>query len=222
MQQKLRSLPPAVAERLLPELQRAVALLRDRRFEDVDASIRQVVAVLARVQLAMAKAPQPKMPQPKAPAAAAVPPSAAPKAAVERGDDVAQRMGAAMDRLRRQAEGLPEGAAAAARAALGRADAALAQGEAEAALAAMKQARDLMRAALAARQKWGKVLALMQGPVEQAAAGGGLANPAALRRRWAAVVALADGGRWADALAAVPGIAALVRHAVLAARTASA
>ncbi len=227
MQEKLRTLPPAVAERLMPDLQKAVALLRDRRFEDVDAVTKQLVAVLARLQLAGAKArptasappqPPPQRPQPQAKAPPPKPqtPQAAP--AVGKAAEVSARMRGALDALRRQADGLPEAAAAGVRPMLDRATAALAAGEAEAALAAMRQARDRLRDVQAARQKWGKVQGMMQGPVAEAIAGGGLANPAALQQRWAAVVALADGGGWADALAAVPRIAALVRHAVLSAR----
>lgn len=215
MQAKLRALPPAVAERLMPDLQYAVALLRDRRFEEADKAMQGAVTVLARIQLATAK------PRPKAPAPAPQEkPKVTPGAAVARpaAGEVSVRMRGAMDTLRRQADGLPDAATADLRQALDRAGSALAAGEPEAALAAMRQARDGLRALQAARQKWGKVKGLMQGPVAQAIAGGGLANPAALQRRWAAMVTLADGGRWDDALAAVPRLAALVRHAVLAAR----
>jgi hypothetical protein len=219
IQAKLRALPPAVAERLMPDLQRAVALLRDRRFDEADKAMQAVVTVLARIQLA---APKPK---PKAPAPAAVA-TPAPRPQARTPDvpvrppagEVAARMRGALDALRRQADGLPGAATAELRPVLDRAAAALRAGEAEAALAAMRQVRDRLRDVQAARQKWGKVRVLMQGPVGQAVSGGGLANPAALQRRWVAVAALAEEGRWADALAAVPGIAALVRHAVLSAR----
>lgn len=204
MQGKLAGLPPDIAGRLGPALMQAAQLLRDGRFEDVDNALRQVTAVLARLQVGATPKPPP---QPVTPQPVPQPPPPDPRMA---------RLREALAALRTQASALPETGAAAILSALDRAGTAIDSAEAEAALAAMKEAQAALKAAQEARARWDKAFALLEGPVLQALKGSAAGD---LRQRWDFAVALAAEGHWHRALAAVPQIAAAVRQAATAPQT---
>jgi hypothetical protein len=202
MQAKLGGLPPDLAARLRPAVMEAAQLLREERPDEADAILRQLTAVLARVQVTAAARPRPPAPPPaaEAPAPAATLPPSDPRLA---------RLRAALGVLRGQAAGLPAGLAL--HATLDRAGQALDGGAAHAALAAMKDAQAAQRRARRARARWDRAQAILAAPVARALAGGGRADPETLRHGWDAVRQMAEQGQWDRALAALPAIIAAVR-----------
>jgi hypothetical protein len=210
VQAKLAGLPPDLAARLRPAVMEAAQLLREERPDDADAILRQLTAVLARVQVSAAARPRPPAPPPAAEAPAHVPAEAPARAAtLPLSDPRLARLRTALGVLRGQAAGLPAGLAL--HATLDRAGQALDGGAAHAALAAMKDAQAAQRDARRARARWDRAQAILAAPVARALAGGGRADPDTLRRGWDAARQMADQGQWDRALAALPAIIAAVR-----------
>lgn len=209
IQGKLASLPPDIAARVSPALVRAAQLLREGTLDAVDDILRQLMAVLARVQLAAAQAAQ----KPATPVPEPTPqPQATPAA-----DPRLGKLAEALKTLRDQVSALPEEATTAITALLDRAGQALDAAQADAALAVMREAQGALKAAQEAQAKWDKAFSMLEGPVAQALKGAA----GDLKRMWDFAVNLAADGHWDRALATVPQIAAAVRAAATAPATAT-
>lgn len=194
---KLATLPPAIAQRIGEALAQAAQHLRADRIPHADNVLQQVVAALARAQLATAKA----RPVPRGPAEVRPRPSG----------PWPMRMQAALAALRDEARHLPDGVTASIRANFDAAAGAIKAGKGPEALAALKQAQRALRTARWTEGKWNRVRALMESPVGRAVELGSVAGHSDLKQRWDLAVRSADNGDWDAALAAVPSIAAMVR-----------
>lgn len=199
LQAQLAGLPPEVAARLGAALKAAVGLVRDNRLPEADRAIDQIEAALARLaaqQQAVPTAP----PEPPQTAATDAPQ-----------DPRLPRLQEVLRETAAQVAGLPPAAARPLGAVLAQANTDLKAGETEAALSRLREVRASLQAAQDARGKWDKAQAMLAPLVDTALASGQVADAADLRRRWDFAVASAGEGGWAQALAAVPPIAAMLR-----------
>jgi len=206
LQPKVAAAPPGVLERMAAGFKGAVGLIREGKLEQASIAIAQLEAVMARLA-AMPKAP-PASPQGQSsPEASQMAPPVAPPPP----DPRLPRLREAVKKLSEQAGALLGSGAGPMLDEMARIEGLIDAGEAEAALGALRSAQETLKAAQAFNEKWDKAQAILEPQVNRALSERSVADPDTLRTRWQFSVTLASEGGWDRALAAVPGIVALLR-----------
>lgn len=190
MQPDLAKVPANLAERVTTGFAGAVALVKAGRLAEAESAISKLEMVMARLAL-MARS-----------AEAAPPAGPAP-------DPRLPKLREAVARLAAAVQVLPTGETLVAR--LAEATARLDAGEAEAAMGILREVQATAAQAQADRDKWAKAEAMVAPQITAALQARSIADPDGLRARWAYVQGLAGDGAPEKALAALPGIVAMLK-----------
>ncbi|MGQ0566368.1 MAG: hypothetical protein ACT4OK_15035 [Gemmobacter sp.] len=220
LQPKIAAAPPGVIDRVTVGLAGAVGLIKSGRLEQASITIAQLEAIMARLAAAPRAAPEPRAqgtpppapPQPPTGAQAAeAPPNEAPAAAEAKADPRLPRFHDAVEKLSQKVSAVLGNGAGPLLDELARIDGLIGAGETEAALGALRAVQENLRASQAAREKWDQVHASVEPLVTRALAEHSVADVDGLRTRWNFAENLVAEGGWDRALAAVPGIVAILR-----------
>ncbi len=201
LQPRIAVAPPGVIDRVAAGFAGAVGLIKAGRLEEASISIAQLEAIMARLAAAPRVAAQPVATAQATPAdAPPSPPDPRLPRLREAVGMLSQKVGAAMGS---GAGPLLDD--------LARIGGMIDAGEAEAALGALRTVQEALRAAQAAREKWEKVQASLEPMVTQALSSRSVADVDGLRTRWTFATNVAAESGWERALAAAPGIIAILR-----------
>jgi hypothetical protein len=199
IQPELAKVPANVAERVNAGFTGAVALIRGGRLAEAESAISKLEMVLAR--LAMAAKAEPAAPATPAP------------------DPRLPKLREAVDKLRSAVGPLPGGEALMTR--LAEATSRIDTGEAEAAMGILREVQTAVAKMQADREKWAKAEAMVAPQIAAALQARNVADPDGLRTRWGYVMGLAGDGAFDKALAALPGIVAMLKAPAVVAEVAA-
>lgn len=196
IQPELAKVPGNVAERVNAGFAGAVALIRAGKLAEAESAISKLEMVMARLAMAARNA------EGTAPGGQTAPGTSTP-------DPRLPKLREAVDKLAAAVGPLPGGEAMLTR--LADATARIDAGEAEAAMGILREVQTAVAKVQADREKWAKAEAIVAPQIAAALQARSVADPDGLRTRWGYVMGLAGEGAFDKALAALPGIVAMLK-----------